>query len=168
MTGKHEGSPDKVARAQGLKDSEGLTIPKASFRDFFHFYGQWKNGKILLGTAGSWFMLDVAFYGLNLNTSTVLTAIGYGTGPTVYKVSKPSESPPSYRIATRGSECRDYLRPNLFGAEDCLRTPQDPPILSIIAIKHALTRRFCRFSTTLLPEAVFLSVLEPFRATGRQ
>lgn len=87
MTGKHEGNPDTVARAQGLKDAEGMVIPKASFKDFFHFYGQWKNGKILLGTAGSWFMLDVAFYGLNLNTSTVLTAIGYGTGPNVYKVS---------------------------------------------------------------------------------
>jgi len=31
-------------------------------------------------------MLDVAFYGLGLNSSTVLTAIGYGTGPTVYKI----------------------------------------------------------------------------------
>jgi PHS family inorganic phosphate transporter-like MFS transporter len=91
VTGKHEGNPDAVDRAQGLKDSEGLLIPKASLRDFFHFYGQWKNGRILLGTAGSWFMLDVAFYGLNLNTSTVLQAIGYGTGPTVYKVSKASE-----------------------------------------------------------------------------
>jgi hypothetical protein len=26
------------------------------------------------------------FYGLGLNSSTVLTAIGYGTGPTVYKI----------------------------------------------------------------------------------
>ncbi|KAF2262244.1 MFS general substrate transporter [Lojkania enalia] len=30
-------------------------------------------------------LLDVAFYGLGLNSSTVLTAIGYGKGPTVYK-----------------------------------------------------------------------------------
>ena len=28
-------------------------------------------GKILLGTAGSWFMLDVAYYGLGLNTTTI-------------------------------------------------------------------------------------------------
>jgi len=39
----------------------------------------------LLGTAGSWLLLDVAFYGLGLNSSTVLTAIGYGSGHTVYK-----------------------------------------------------------------------------------
>jgi len=35
--------------------------PKASFHDFFHHFGQWKHGKVLLGTAGSWFVLDVAF-----------------------------------------------------------------------------------------------------------
>ena len=35
--------------------------PKASFRDFKRFFGLWKNGKVLLGTAGSWFLLDIAF-----------------------------------------------------------------------------------------------------------
>jgi len=35
--------------------------PKASFRDFRRFFGLWKNGKVLLGTAGSWFLLDIAF-----------------------------------------------------------------------------------------------------------
>jgi PHS family inorganic phosphate transporter-like MFS transporter len=35
--------------------------PKASVRDFKRFFGLWKNGKVLLGTAGSWFLLDVAF-----------------------------------------------------------------------------------------------------------
>jgi MFS transporter, PHS family, inorganic phosphate transporter len=35
--------------------------PKASFQDFKRFFGLWKNGKVLLGTAGSWFLLDVAF-----------------------------------------------------------------------------------------------------------
>lgn len=87
IAGKHEGQPDTVARATALKETEAtFTIPKASFKDFFSYYGQWKNGKVLLGTAGSWFLLDVAFYGLSLNTATVLTAIGYGTGPTVYKI----------------------------------------------------------------------------------
>ena len=59
--------------------------PKASFRDFTKHFGQWKNGKVLLGTAGSWFLLDVAFYGLGLNTSIILPAIGYAGGSTVYE-----------------------------------------------------------------------------------
>jgi PHS family inorganic phosphate transporter-like MFS transporter len=33
----------------------------------------------------SWLLLDVAFYGLGLNSSTILSAIGYGTGKTVYE-----------------------------------------------------------------------------------
>lgn len=86
MLGKHEGKPDEIAQATARRTSVALKTPKASWKDFFSFYSKWKNGKILLGTAGSWFLLDVAFYGLGLNSSTVLTAIGYGTGPTVYKI----------------------------------------------------------------------------------
>ncbi|KAK1067260.1 Inorganic phosphate transporter pho84, partial [Friedmanniomyces endolithicus] len=56
-----------------------LEIPKASFKDFMRHYGQWRYGKVLLGTAGSWFFLDVAFYGVGLNNSTILSTIGYGT-----------------------------------------------------------------------------------------
>ena len=35
--------------------------PRAGFRDFKRYFGLWKNGKVLLGTAGSWFLLDTAF-----------------------------------------------------------------------------------------------------------
>jgi PHS family inorganic phosphate transporter-like MFS transporter len=36
-------------------------LKKASFRDFYDHFGQWKHGKVLLGTASSWFLLDVGF-----------------------------------------------------------------------------------------------------------
>ena len=35
--------------------------PQASFRDFANHFGQWRNGKVLLGTAASWFFIDIAF-----------------------------------------------------------------------------------------------------------
>lgn len=54
-------------------------MPVATRADFFRHYGQWKNGKVLLGCAWSWFALDVAFYGLGLNSSIVLTTIGFGS-----------------------------------------------------------------------------------------
>lgn len=80
-----EGVPDEITRVQTMRESAPqLDIPKASLRDFFGHYGQWKYGKVLLGTAGSWFFLDVAFYGVGLNNSTILTNIGYGTGKNVY------------------------------------------------------------------------------------
>ena len=36
-----------------------MEIPKASFKDFIAHYSRWKYGRVLLGTAGSWFFLDV-------------------------------------------------------------------------------------------------------------
>lgn len=39
----------------------------------------------MIGTAGSWFFLDVAYYGLGLNSAVILTTIGYASSPNVYK-----------------------------------------------------------------------------------
>jgi len=69
-TGKYYIDPDAVVQR--------VDAPKASWNDFIHYFGQWKNGKILLGTSYSWFALDIAFYGLGLNSGTILSAIGFG------------------------------------------------------------------------------------------
>ncbi|RGP79028.1 phosphate permease [Fusarium longipes] len=80
MNGKREGNTDEVSRAQNLQSAKtNLEVPKASWRDFFRHYSKWKNASLLLGTAGSWFCLDVAFYGLSLNNGTILKVIGYST-----------------------------------------------------------------------------------------
>lgn len=78
---------EKVADAEAALDAVAHEIapPKASVKDFWRHFGQWKYGKILIGTAGSWFMLDVAYYGLGLNTSTILKTIGYASNKNVYK-----------------------------------------------------------------------------------
>ncbi|KAF8318363.1 phosphate permease [Clavulina sp. PMI_390] len=55
-----------------------VEAPKATRRDFFAHFGKWENGKVLLGTSWSWFALDIAFYGLGLNSSIILSTIGYG------------------------------------------------------------------------------------------
>ncbi|KAL8964841.1 MAG: hypothetical protein Q9197_006784 [Variospora fuerteventurae] len=87
MQGKSEGRPDEVRRVTAIADGEGrLRTPKASFHDFIAHFRQWKFGKVLLGTAGSWFFLDVAFYGLGLNNSIILGAIGYSKGDDMYQV----------------------------------------------------------------------------------
>ena len=87
LSDKPEGLPDEITRVNTLRESAPmLDIPKASWSDFFQHYRQWKHGKVLLGTAGSWFFLDVAFYGLSLNNTVFLQAIGFASGDTVYKV----------------------------------------------------------------------------------
>jgi len=57
-----------------------INVPKASWADFSAHFSQLKNFKILFGTAYSWFALDIAFYGLGLNSSIILQVIGFG-GP---------------------------------------------------------------------------------------
>lgn len=78
---------EKVAHAEAALDiaAEEIAPPKASFKDFVSHFGKWKYGKILLGTAGSWFLLDVAYYGLGLNTAVILKTIGYASQKNVYK-----------------------------------------------------------------------------------
>lgn len=80
MSGKHGGESDEVARATTAQQAkDNLDVPRASWADFRHHYGQRKNFLLLLGTAGSWFCLDVAFYGLSLNNAQILQTIGFAT-----------------------------------------------------------------------------------------
>ncbi|KAI0783637.1 inorganic phosphate transporter [Abortiporus biennis] len=58
---------------------ERVSAPKASWADFTSYYGRWENLKVLIGCAYSWFALDIAFYGLGLNSSIILQAIGFGS-----------------------------------------------------------------------------------------
>ncbi|KAK7956094.1 acid phosphatase pho5 [Apiospora aurea] len=80
MSGKSEGKPDEVSRIQARDAAQTqMQIPKASWSDFIRHFSIQKNGLLLLGTAGSWFMLDVAYYGLSLNNAAILKIIGYST-----------------------------------------------------------------------------------------
>ncbi|KAG1743456.1 major facilitator superfamily domain-containing protein [Suillus lakei] len=65
---------------------QSVVAPKATRADFAAYFGQWKNMKVLIGTSYSWFALDIAFYGLGLNSAIILTAINFGS-PTGDKTS---------------------------------------------------------------------------------
>ncbi|KAG8992898.1 Inorganic phosphate transporter pho84 [Tulasnella sp. 427] len=71
----------KTGKFEKIEDQpvERIDVPKASRRDFFRHYSKWANFKVLFGCAYSWFALDIAFYGLGLNSSIILTAIGFGS-----------------------------------------------------------------------------------------
>lgn len=80
MTGQREGEPGDIARVQTrIAVQEQMQIPKASWADFIRHYSIRKNCLLLFGTAGSWFVLDVAFYGVSLNNAAILETIGYST-----------------------------------------------------------------------------------------
>ncbi|KAF7424368.1 Inorganic phosphate transporter pho84 [Pleurotus ostreatus] len=56
-----------------------VQVPKASWADFRRYFSEWRNLKILIGTSYSWFALDIAFYGLGLNSGIILQTIGFGS-----------------------------------------------------------------------------------------
>ncbi|KAI0749613.1 phosphate transporter [Daedaleopsis nitida] len=58
---------------------ERVQAPKASRNDFSSYFSKWENFKLLFGASYSWFALDIAFYGLGLNSSIILQAIGFGS-----------------------------------------------------------------------------------------
>lgn len=61
-----------------------IEAPRHTWKDFITYFGKWENGKVLLGTSLSWFFLDIAFYGLGLNSSIVLQAIGFAGAKDAY------------------------------------------------------------------------------------
>lgn len=88
VSGKHGnadvGDIEYLAEHEDKNVLENYAPPKASFKDFWAHFSQWRYGKVLLGTAGSWFMLDVAFYGLGLNSANILKTIGFAKSKNIY------------------------------------------------------------------------------------
>ncbi|RFU26307.1 hypothetical protein B7463_g10027, partial [Scytalidium lignicola] len=73
----------------GANNSNPPVIPepesrKAKWDAFIIYFSEWRHLKILIGTALSWFLLDIAFYGTNLNQSVILADIGFTTGRNEY------------------------------------------------------------------------------------
>jgi len=55
---------DVMAGGRGGNEDESAVqradVPRATWADFARHFGKWQNGKVLLGTAYSWFALDVS------------------------------------------------------------------------------------------------------------
>ncbi|PCH40593.1 MFS inorganic phosphate transporter [Wolfiporia cocos MD-104 SS10] len=47
------------------------------FAEFFRYFSEWRHAKVLLATCTCWFLVDIAFYGINLNQNVVLEEIGF-------------------------------------------------------------------------------------------
>jgi MFS transporter, PHS family, inorganic phosphate transporter len=58
MTHKAEGVVDEIQQARMKRvASPALNVPSASWPDLFSHFGRWKNGRVLIGTTLSWFLL---------------------------------------------------------------------------------------------------------------
>jgi len=63
--------------SNSANQTEKSSNKRHHFKEFCAHFSHWRNFKVLLGTCSTWFLLDVAFYGLSLNQSVVLSAIGF-------------------------------------------------------------------------------------------
>lgn len=79
------GLQEQIDAVRAEIESQGR---RASWSVFFTYFGEWKHLKTLLGTMSCWFLLDVAFYGTNLNQSVILSEIGFSTGVNEYDMLK--------------------------------------------------------------------------------
>lgn len=70
------------ATIERAMDTKGKRDHWAEFRAYFR---QWRHLRVLLGTSLSWFFLDIAFYGLGLNNTYILAAIGFSTKSTPFE-----------------------------------------------------------------------------------
>ncbi|WBW74985.1 plasma membrane inorganic phosphate transmembrane transporter Pho843 [Schizosaccharomyces osmophilus] len=52
---------------------------------FIAYFSEWRHLRLLLGAAISWFLLDIAFYGVNLNQSVILNEMGFNSGKNQYR-----------------------------------------------------------------------------------
>ena len=77
-----ENSPDRhasVVEANVTEPDKGQ-----QWTVFLTYFSEWRHLKTLIGTASTWFLVDVAFYGVNLNQSVLLADIGFSKGKTEY------------------------------------------------------------------------------------
>lgn len=72
-------------KAIGLKLA---TVGRKPKNEFFEYFSKPRHALTLFGTAACWFLVDITFYGINLNQSTILSAIGFTNGDTYGKLMK--------------------------------------------------------------------------------
>ncbi|KAJ8073729.1 hypothetical protein AAF712_003215 [Marasmius tenuissimus] len=68
---------DSQTKDASSTESPEATKEKAHFKEFLKYFSEWRHLKLLIGTSMCWFLLDIAFYGINLNQNVVLQQIGY-------------------------------------------------------------------------------------------
>ncbi|KAL1690128.1 major facilitator superfamily domain-containing protein [Schizophyllum commune] len=72
-------TPETTTTTTNSEEPEAEEVAKkpAHFKEFIHYFSKWEHAKLLIGTCSCWFLLDVAFYGINLNQNVVLQEIGF-------------------------------------------------------------------------------------------
>ncbi|PWN47997.1 MFS general substrate transporter [Violaceomyces palustris] len=85
---KLESTPPSIASDENQAVGLGFKSIGKPKNEFIEYFSEWKHFKNLFGCAACWFLVDITFYGINLNQSSILAAIGFTTGTTWGKLMK--------------------------------------------------------------------------------
>ncbi|MBW0498800.1 hypothetical protein O181_038515 [Austropuccinia psidii MF-1] len=68
-----------LTQMMNVKKEDNLLQNTASpaLGEFTNYFSEWRHLKHLIATTACWFLLDMSFYGISLNQSLVISAIGY-------------------------------------------------------------------------------------------
>jgi len=77
---------DEIQQAKIKAEMLNYYGGRPSIKEFYRYFKDRKHFGVLFGTAASWFLVDVAFYGLNLNTQSILVFIGFGRKSNIYEL----------------------------------------------------------------------------------
>ncbi|KZT18674.1 MFS general substrate transporter [Neolentinus lepideus HHB14362 ss-1] len=75
-TGSASSTEKEEAEARG-RAAALAREKKEHWREFVRYFSEWRHAQTLVGTCLCWFLLDIAFYGINLNQNVVLQQIGF-------------------------------------------------------------------------------------------
>lgn len=87
ISAKDEKGSDDASDHVQPAPQQAAPADKVQFLEFVKYMSEWRHLKILIGTCACWFLLDIAFYGINLNQNVVLSEIGFDgkTGSTAWE-----------------------------------------------------------------------------------
>lgn len=91
LAGKQLPSRDlREAMRKAATQSSGFAFRSSGVprNDFWEYFREWQHLRVLIGTSLSWFLVDVTFYGINLNQSAIFALIGYTQGSPWHQIYK--------------------------------------------------------------------------------
>ncbi|KAI8444151.1 major facilitator superfamily domain-containing protein [Phakopsora pachyrhizi] len=68
-------NPHKLPEGFSKAEKNSAKKEYSSFTEFREYFSEWRHLKHLIGTTACWFFVDISFYGIALNQSTVVSAI---------------------------------------------------------------------------------------------
>ncbi|GAC99578.1 inorganic phosphate transporter [Pseudozyma hubeiensis SY62] len=80
----------REAMRKAATQSKGLSFRSIGVarNDFWEYFSEWSHLRVLIGTSLSWFLVDITFYGINLNQSAIFSLIGYTQGSPWHRIYK--------------------------------------------------------------------------------